>query len=101
MSAEPTTNRRGALIFPTLWMGFIDLAPTTLSLSLASVQPESLPSAIFRNTGAMWSRTSLDLHRLMSATAEKGRLMHDALVGLLVDTLKWLDEEGWETRPRP
>jgi creatinine amidohydrolase len=35
------------------------------------------------------------------ATAEKGELMHDALVRLLVDTLVRLDEESWETRPRP
>jgi len=33
------------------------------------------------------------------ATPEKGRLMHDALVKLVVDTLKRLDGEDWETKP--
>ncbi|HEX9915567.1 MAG TPA: creatininase family protein, partial [Candidatus Bathyarchaeia archaeon] len=31
------------------------------------------------------------------ATPEKGRLMHDALVKLLVEFLKKMDEKNWET----
>ena len=31
------------------------------------------------------------------ATAEKGRLMNDALINLLVDFVKKMDERDWET----